>query len=571
MYGRIWHFPWPDHHPPPFGVLIEVVESLARWFKTEDDDGEKRRVAVLHCKGIIHTLFPATSGHFPLTCLKQKAGKGRSGTVAAAYLISQAGWSVPDALARFTERRMRAGFGQGVSIPSQVRWVGYMARWTRAGKVYVERRVEVVEVHVWGLRDGVKVGVRAFEKGSRGERQIRCVHPFGKGERWVIDGRRGEDAQEGARSGRRLRKAKTVAQESFSASTSASPASSSSMLAMNGKQEEKADEKVTTTTDTLSPFPPPPRSNSTSNMDSLTPSTQSDRRKSSVDPSSTLLKYSNAFTGLASSPSSSPSSGTRTPESTISNSDTEPGGAAVLFKPCAPTRIILPTNDINIDFERRNTLVGPGRLGWTMVTSVAHVWFNTFLEGAATRSDSHDDRKRGDRNVSPAKSSSGASPTTTAAKHDATTALRTTTSNAHSGPEVLGRSSGVFSIAWDDMDGIKGSTRKGVRAFDRLAVVWRVVDDDEATSGSETALEQADTVQIGQQQQDNPAHDKQANDLLMPVQQRELERQHLTQQDRAAEGHRGDVIREEEENSGGGLGSRRPLSHPTSLAGTSFV
>ena len=60
---------------------------------------------------------------------------------------------------RFTERRMRAGFGVGISIPSQQRWIRYVDRWTKSGKIYLERPVEILEVHVWGLRDGVKIVV----------------------------------------------------------------------------------------------------------------------------------------------------------------------------------------------------------------------------------------------------------------------------------------------------------------------------------------------------------------------------------------------------------------------------
>lgn len=94
----------------------------------------------------------------------------------------------------------------------------------------------------------------------------------------------------------------------------------------------------------------------------------------------------------------------------------------MVFRPSHP--IILPTNDINIDLERRNKAA----YGWTMVTSVAHVWFNTFFEGQ--------------------------------------------------GPENNGNaaSDGVFEITWDAMDGIKGSARKGTKALDKLAVVWRAVD-----------------------------------------------------------------------------------------------
>jgi hypothetical protein len=102
----------------------------------------------------------------------------------------------------------------------------------------------------------------------------------------------------------------------------------------------------------------------------------------------------------------------------------EAGGSAVIFKPS--TRVILPTSDINIDFERRNK----ASMGWTMVTAVAHVWFNAYFEG--------------------------------------------------NGPEQNGKAddTGVFEIEWDKMDGIKGSSRKGTRALDRLAVVWKAYDPE---------------------------------------------------------------------------------------------
>lgn len=125
------------------------------------DNGE--RVIVVHCK----------------------AGKGRSGTIATAYLISQEGWKKEDALQRFTERRMRVGFGAGVSIPSQLRYVGYIDRWTNElNKEYVERPVEILEVHIWGLRDGVKVVVEGFEDEGK---SIKPVHMFHRRERTVID------------------------------------------------------------------------------------------------------------------------------------------------------------------------------------------------------------------------------------------------------------------------------------------------------------------------------------------------------------------------------------------------
>ncbi|KAJ5569545.1 Phosphatase tensin type [Penicillium hispanicum] len=166
VYGRIHHFPWPDHHPPPFALIPNIMGGMRNWLHRlhdKDPGGPGERVVVVHCK----------------------AGKGRSGTIATGYLISHEGWKKEDALQRFTERRMRVGFGAGVSIPSQLRYVGYIDRWTnQLEKQYIERPVEILEVHIWGLRDGVKVAVEGYvEEGKK----IKCIHLFHRDERSVIE------------------------------------------------------------------------------------------------------------------------------------------------------------------------------------------------------------------------------------------------------------------------------------------------------------------------------------------------------------------------------------------------
>ncbi|KAL1660126.1 hypothetical protein GGF50DRAFT_63836 [Schizophyllum commune] len=59
--NRVSRFPFPDHHAPPLAILPLVAREIRAWL-----DGSKERVAVLHCK----------------------AGKGRSGTMACAYLLT---------------------------------------------------------------------------------------------------------------------------------------------------------------------------------------------------------------------------------------------------------------------------------------------------------------------------------------------------------------------------------------------------------------------------------------------------------------------------------------------------
>lgn len=301
------------------------MASMRDWLK--GPGSEKGRTIVVHCK----------------------AGKGRSGTTACSYLISEEGWSVEDALARFTSRRMRSGFGSGVSIPSQLRWVGYVDWWTKHDKVYVERQIEITEVHVWGLRDGVKVAVAGYVEDGK---VIKTFHTFDRKERVVMDG----DSQS---------------------------------MVNTAPVSKHLNEKAL------------PLHESNVQADS------SHRSDSSSVSSKTAYEL---------------------------------GADAVIFRPERP--IILPTSDINIDFERRNKAT----YGLTMVTSVAHVWFNAFFESQYS---STSQRDYGTSSVATAQNP-----------------------NVDTIPD-----SGVFEISWDAMDGIKGSARKGTRAFDRLAVVWRAVPE----------------------------------------------------------------------------------------------
>ncbi|KLO17639.1 hypothetical protein SCHPADRAFT_867729 [Schizopora paradoxa] len=59
--GRVSRYPFPDHHAPPLAILPLAAREIRQWLS-----GSPERVAVLHCK----------------------AGKGRSGTLACAYLLS---------------------------------------------------------------------------------------------------------------------------------------------------------------------------------------------------------------------------------------------------------------------------------------------------------------------------------------------------------------------------------------------------------------------------------------------------------------------------------------------------
>lgn len=350
------------------GDLDVTAGSEANASSKDKEEREKNRVVVVHCK----------------------AGKGRSGTTACSYLISEEGWKPEDALARFTSRRMRPQFGAGVSIPSQLRWVSYVDRWTGGGKKYIDRPIEILEIHIWGLRNGVKVDVEGFEDEGK---SIRGFHTFKKEERLVVEG----DAPEGGGLSDMMW---DLAGYTVSSKDKAPEEAALSEGTNNDQGENK---KV----------PGSLKRKSTS----LIKAASTPR----VDAKSKTFAEHGSTTPLGDSPSSS------------SSSENEPGGKAVILRPCIP--IIIPNSDINISVERRNRT--RKSLGMTMVTAVGHVWFNAYFEG--------------------------------------------------SGPEQGNKpsDSGVFSIDWEAMDGIKGTSRKGGRALDRMAVVWRA-------AGGESGGEEVD-------------------------------------------------------------------------------
>ncbi|KAI0387941.1 phosphatases II [Hypomontagnella monticulosa] len=399
VYNRIRHYPWPDHHPPPFRLVPMIVASMRNWLNGNDLDADG--VGAPHGKKnlvgkVLDTWKDKKSGR--VAVVHCKAGKGRSGTMACSYLIAECGWTPEEALARFTERRMRPKFGAGVTIPSQLRWIGYVDRWTKGEKKYLDRQLEIVEIHAWGLRSGVKVSVEGFVEGGR---KIKVIHTFTKKERLIVEGNAPGD--------------NGVMDLIYDMAGYGTNSATGQEVLDEAKQSDNVDDA-----DSTKPPAPKTKKKSIPKLISKGPKSSSTGSLQSPDDDA---KPKVTTTGNPPLPSKG-------------DNDPEPGGMAVIFKPHKP--IILPNSDVNICVERRNRT--PTAMGFTMVTAVAHVWFNAFFEG--------------------------------------------------NGPEQDGKPdlNGVFEIEWDKMDGIKGSSQKGTRAADKIAVVWRSIVSEGEGEAKESAM-----------------------------------------------------------------------------------
>lgn len=555
VYNRIRHYPWPDHHPPPFRLVPMITASMRNWLDGKDDDpsgsngGDTATTTTTTTgttvTGTTETITAATTANDTtksdaaaatgakngsqrnnevneekeknnnklnldrprqkgerVVVVHCKAGKGRSGTSICSYLISECNWTLSDALARFTERRMRPNFGKGVSIPSQLRYIGYVDRWANAGKtkkkVYVDRPIEIVEIHVWGLRHGVKLAVEGFaDEGKR----IETLHTFGKGERIVVQGgapgggglmdmfydmagyganskesesedNEGEmevkkdvsgldgtksDVDDAAASNARSRSKEKTGKMGSRASSLMRKISVRRSKSKDSKEKDLEQKKsalsgggssATSSDGSIPKLRETTAGNNNNNTKAGKAANGGKAKTIAMPEASQITKVPSKEQNTVVSESTSSLTPSRSKTSTESArqqkpllaDDSEPGGQAVIFMPKKP--IIVPNSDINIDIERRSR--ASASMGLTMVTSVGHVWFNAFFEG--------------------------------------------------NGPEQDGKAdeSGVFEIEWDKLDGIKGSSRKGTRALDRLSVVWRVagtgVITEAAVAGGDTAV-----------------------------------------------------------------------------------
>ena len=107
--GSVCCYPFEDHNPPTLHLMKQCCEDMLQWLQNDDADRDDARVCVVHCK----------------------AGKGRTGTIIAAYLLLAGELdTATEALEYFAHCRTLNA--KGVTIPSQIRYVHYFERWLRS-------------------------------------------------------------------------------------------------------------------------------------------------------------------------------------------------------------------------------------------------------------------------------------------------------------------------------------------------------------------------------------------------------------------------------------------------------
>lgn len=199
--NKVIHLPFRDHTPPPFFYIPLFIESardhigstpalskpslppripsdsslvpttdvssLHLWERSESSGSDSDSSQFSHTStasmsqvsqvsqisrvsGSLHGSTSGSGPHPRVAVLHCKAGKGRSGLMACAFLVAERGWSIKNASDSFTRVRMRPGFGEGVSIQSQKRYLAYTYDWAHVvARRYRDVSVEIDYIRVW--------------------------------------------------------------------------------------------------------------------------------------------------------------------------------------------------------------------------------------------------------------------------------------------------------------------------------------------------------------------------------------------------------------------------------------
>ncbi|EGC32238.1 hypothetical protein DICPUDRAFT_155824 [Dictyostelium purpureum] len=111
--NRVQHIGWNDNEAPSLGLLLYAVQAIHSWLSQNETN-----VVAIHCL----------------------AGKGRTGTLIAAYLLTTLMYEGKPEEALQLFARQRSQINQGVSVPSQLRYIYYVNQ-----LVTSQKNVDVVQ------------------------------------------------------------------------------------------------------------------------------------------------------------------------------------------------------------------------------------------------------------------------------------------------------------------------------------------------------------------------------------------------------------------------------------------
>ncbi|BHF69150.1 hypothetical protein SprV_0301219200 [Sparganum proliferum] len=132
--GPVVRYPFSDHSAPQFDQIMALCEDAMQFLNLHPEN-----IVAINCK----------------------AGKGRTGVMVCACLMEmQEAKDAADALRIYAERRTRNG--QGVTIPSQRRYVDYYSRLINGGLSYEPTPLRLVAIRVEGLQHHLH-GIQSFD------------------------------------------------------------------------------------------------------------------------------------------------------------------------------------------------------------------------------------------------------------------------------------------------------------------------------------------------------------------------------------------------------------------------
>ncbi|KAH3686359.1 hypothetical protein WICPIJ_002721 [Wickerhamomyces pijperi] len=124
LRGKFEYIPLTDHIAPSFQMILNITQKFQQFLQENDEN-----IVVMHCK----------------------FGKGRSGLLTVAYLVIVENMDLKQATDLFTEKRMQPGFGPGVCITSQKRYLDYCTIYRDSGISYSPFKIRIKEIRITKL------------------------------------------------------------------------------------------------------------------------------------------------------------------------------------------------------------------------------------------------------------------------------------------------------------------------------------------------------------------------------------------------------------------------------------